>query len=716
MKNYGNQDSSAITFADAIETLTHLADLKIEVPPATDSAEASQRIGPLQGQDVGTTIEMAKNSFRVILNYFQKFYHKESGYLTDTGTIERIKTIMALVGEAAKKLDRYTQILEGTHGESVTELQEYRQLQEFYRRKIARKIDEGTLGAWILQLTQNGPEAPSTDVKVPATRAKKRTFIDLEGIKKDQEYDLFFLRKEDGTRYYSPRMVRNIRLVCDFGEYFGEIKHEDPLEGVHLWRDRVLQASAAGILHACRSATNEYFQQAARHKEEDLVHWMNKALIALMLSACPQNLITRNPLKTCTEYFRDFQFFLRGALTCRDYQKLVIYPPKKSNRMRGAMLRLIHALCTGLYHPTSIYAVLTPVVAELMEKNSKELTEPPSSWWEKLEREAALLRQNLKYHPNRPLRQILEILEEGGAAEFDPLQQLNIPTCWFHVQLQDSSIPNLRMASPTRQEYIHKAFVNEEFKEWIRQRGEEKSESPQCLLINLQDNTSWREHARCRALEELQHKSDYEKNLVVVTLATNTDFYHQSGLYQRINEADLFIQSFKEQLLNKGCGFYFPSPLKEALNPLFLDQLFATTHQLFFSFRNVLSHKERQAFIQIVYLFLMFKMMDVIGPRAISLVCKDGVDTSSTLNGLLFAAPLIFNPQVASREAIEKLQLILHSSALLMRERMVQSEPLQRLFQTIRTLAVASADLGQDKLREGLNPLFKKAWWMGLVA
>ena len=47
---------------------------------------------------------------------------------------------MVLVGEAAKKLDKYTKFLH--QNQRVTDFKEYKQLQEFYRQKLLVKIDE----------------------------------------------------------------------------------------------------------------------------------------------------------------------------------------------------------------------------------------------------------------------------------------------------------------------------------------------------------------------------------------------------------------------------------------------------------------------------------------------------------------------------------------------------------------------------------------------
>ncbi|MGZ3634128.1 MAG: hypothetical protein ACXWM7_07715, partial [Parachlamydiaceae bacterium] len=91
--------------------------------------------------------------FSVILDYLRQFYQSEHSYLTDPQTLEGIKNIMALVGDAAKKIDKYANLFNAKT--SVTQLKEYKQLNEFYRSRIARQIDEGVLGKWILAISKN---------------------------------------------------------------------------------------------------------------------------------------------------------------------------------------------------------------------------------------------------------------------------------------------------------------------------------------------------------------------------------------------------------------------------------------------------------------------------------------------------------------------------------------------------------------------------------
>ncbi len=64
----------------------------------------------------------------------------------------------------------------------------------------------------------------------------KHLFVDLDSVKKDILSMNFFYRKEDGTRFFNPRLIRNIKLVSDFGLNVGKEEEKDPLFDLTTWR------------------------------------------------------------------------------------------------------------------------------------------------------------------------------------------------------------------------------------------------------------------------------------------------------------------------------------------------------------------------------------------------------------------------------------------------------------------------------------------------
>ncbi len=195
---------------------------------------------------------------------------------------------MVLVGDADKKLDRFTTLFKETKEKSVKNLQEYKDLQEFYLTRIARKIDEGILGKWILELTKGTMERRrvQTAMKAKPLMSVKHVFIDMESVKNDTEYELFFLRKEDGSRFFNPRLIRNIKLTADFGQKIRTKKIQDPIEQVNVWHDHLIHVAARNILQSQGNLLDRFFHEAKQSWRRELASELYKAVVALMMCGC----------------------------------------------------------------------------------------------------------------------------------------------------------------------------------------------------------------------------------------------------------------------------------------------------------------------------------------------------------------------------------------------------------------------------------------------
>jgi len=543
MNTRKKQDSGVLAVMDAVEALESIVDLEFEreVELATQEEIQMQNHEVIMrtakwtgGKDANKTAELIKQTFHVILHYLKNFYNHEPKQANEPKTAERAKTIMVLVGEAAQKLDKYTTIFNKTKTKHVKSSKEYKQLQEFYLTRIARKIDDSILGKWIFELSQGAMTRWAEKEKVGERKpiSTKYVFIDLESVKKDTEYELFFLRKEDGTRFFNPRLIRNIKLVCDFGETIQKEKTTDPLTDIKVWQDHAFHIASKEILHSLGNALNNHFRKTAGSAKRELIGELNKALFALLLCSNPKNLQRNMPEKTCSEYFMDFHYFLRKALSCREYQQLIAYGPKQSETISHATLDLIQLLCRSLFTSIRSYQELIPVFEKVFIE-SREAQSPEHEkaakdshmLWSSLAAHYAALKKLSKQHPHGPLEKVLEILEIGNYHVFDPIMQSNTPFQLYSLFLDEHKMTNIRIPSPIAQEFIQKASVLEEFKSFLRTYSKGEIEKKH-LLFNLQDRTSWKDHARSIAIEELQNNPQTQNALVVVTLSKDTEFYN----------------------------------------------------------------------------------------------------------------------------------------------------------------------------------------------
>lgn len=722
-------EASELTIVEAVETLSRIADLDLD----RDIGIAQKHDVAIQGnpivyrtirwlheQDAAGTIGIVKDTFRVVLKYLRNFYRKEFGYLTDANTIEGIKTIMVLVGDAAQKLDRFTILFQGSQTPSVTLLKEYKALQDFYQKRIARKVDESMLGKWILALT--GSARPAPEVRLighvePNNEVSKHAYVDLDTVKKDTEYELFFMHKEDGTRFFNPRLLRNLKLVCDFGEHFSNYKGDDPLVRAKLWHDSIFQMSAQAIWKGSRVLLDRYYREVAHNKESELVEELNKTIMALSMAANPRNLMRNRPVKTCSAYFSDFQQFLRSTLSTRDYERYMTYPPNASNKFGLCIMDTIDGLCQAQYTAGRGCQELQTLIVDLIRQAGKEASRngrekgiSAQTWWDLLHTDYMMLNKFLKRHHNGPLYKVLELLKDERHRYFDPIVQENLPHRWFDLIVDSQVYANLRIPVPVRQDFIHRASVTDEFKGFLHWCASEDHRGKH-LLINLQDRTSWREHQRCKVLEELQDRADFAKTFCVVTLACDTEFYHQMAPYADNNHATTFLKQFQEHLESDDSGYYFPGHLRKSLLGGWLGKLLRGVHIAFFNNRNVLLRRDRLDFIQVTYLCLVLKILELKGATTFSLTCKDGVDLGSSMSAMLFAFLKILSKEQFGQGDMDYLRLMLFGPAILIRERNIIPERFTRAQSAIKSLAQGKEDHGWSKFQELLQghikPLFK---------
>lgn len=681
---------TVLTLDDAVETLSHIANYEQESLLA-DDAEAyplsHRSIHWLDGADADTTVELVKQTFRVIHDHLDQLYKQEGKVLQSEEELEGIKSIMVIVGEAAKKLDHYTDFFHARTGQSVRDLDEFKKLQRFYHNRVARPISERTLGHWILGLSE-GKSASTPE----ATLKGKRSVVDLDAVKRDTAYELFNIRKEDGTRFFSPKLIRNIKLACDFGDNINSPVNDDPLYSIETWFDHQTQLASRKILTRILPKFQKILINQVPADLEPLSTLLKKAFFALMLAANSQNSNAEQSVKSSSEYFEDFLNYLQRSLESHPYEHMVVYPPQK-NDPGIPVLETIEALCDALYqqqdgHQTLLHPVNDLIYDALQELRDTEETLSKRAW-ERLVKDEEALERLLRRHPRGPLTHILKTFEEEVPQPFDPLQQGNLPGVVY--TLSDGT-RCIRLPAPIVQESIDKAEINDAFKGFLRSY---KKSGKMHLYINLQAKKSWRESARCTALEHLQQHADLKDAIVVVTLDKESDFYRQTGDFKGLNSAKAFLNTFKHQLGSEKSGFYFPEKVWKSLNQGFIETTLHQVHQMFFGGKNVLTQEQRRSFIEIFYLLLEPKLIEIISPNSFSLSCKDAIDVGAIATAELFLFLKLLKQEILTESDWEQINLMLYGPALLVRERTPLTIPFGRLESALRCIEAARDEWGK---------------------
>jgi hypothetical protein len=702
-----------LSILDALENLNTLVDAdsldEIEVTeddlfiPHKTSVEEEPELAYLKAGADEQTLAAIKETFRSVHAYLQTFYTKMKKGGDPKRLVEGINTIMVLVGEAAKKFDTFGALFK----QRVTEFEEYKALQQFYRNQVIQETFRSFAAVPIPHARKEVlPEQQAAEEEIQALLAEEpieevagvHILNDLDVIKRDRLYELFYLKNEADHHFYTYELARNIKLACDFGEFAKEYFGDDPLLQIKNWEDKSLHLMAGVLLKRCRRQVEKFYEEALQHKQMEVVSGLHNALMALMMAANPRNLIRQFAFKACHLYFQDFLLFLRATLHNREYQKFLLYAPPVGQPFFQVMLDLVQTLCYNLYTlPTEneeIQKALKQMVATRKHHKIQGLTD------ELLQANSALT-EILKHHPNGPVFKVVDLIRDEQEHPFDPLHQGNLPACEWALISEDKQIMCVRIPCPTIQEVIQRAFINEEFRTFLHALHANE----RLLFINYQDRTSWKEHARSNAVEELSRQAEFAQGLSVVTLAKDTDFYNQVGIYHPLNDAQQFIEQFHDHLQDEVTGYYFPPSVKKALFPQWTAAMLKQIHHAFFEDKKELLFLERLDFIELVYHFITWKLIELIQPSCIGFSSKDGLDICGTASVGFIALLAAVHKKQWTEPDYDHLNTILFGPTLMHRERVVHPERLERLVSMSALL-----EKKREKLKEFASLLDRPTW------
>lgn len=711
-KELQEENLEDLSIIEAVENLSQIADLeengKIEITEDyqihVKKAEEEFEETWAGAHNRRETEEAVKDSFRTVLSYVKDFYKKEYTRFYEDKNQEGIRKIMVLVGEASEKLDKCTNLFKDIHSHGVQDVKEYRQLENFYKSRLAV---EGEGGKSLIGLSKDkkGSDESLTGKTLSKeemiSRQERILTLGIEDVKADKEYELFFLQREDGTYFLNQNLLREIRLICQFGMEIQDKEKENPLERIKNWYDSTILIVSKMILKELEDLLKDFFQESMKYKDMELVATVNKACMALMLSANTKNLIQNKPKKVCRQYFNDFIQYFREAITSEEYKKLQTYPPPSSQRLLNIMMELISEFAFVLFEHGLHSCDVNEVIADLIEEGEticgrshpkKPKTQQISQLWEQLRSDYKHINLALQNYPNGPVYKVLESIQESYYSDqFDTLMQDNIPSevFYFNKGGKQDKLSILRLPSPTHQELVQHVHITDEFKALLDRLTQDKRK---LLLINLQDRNSWREYNRSIALEQLAQYALYTDTLYVITLTKDSEFYHQEGNYKDLDDAQEFKKIFKEQLDSPDCGYYFSPFIKKQLFGSFIDEMMDTIHRFFFFSKKILTNQNRQNFIELFYYFLTLKCIDIVDPYSMSFTCKDGIDVGSSMAVGFFTLMKMIDNQTFSSCDMHQLYMMIFAIPLFIRERTLHKERFNRMVSSIQSV--------QNKLNE----------------
>ncbi|PIS02766.1 MAG: hypothetical protein COT85_01670 [Chlamydiae bacterium CG10_big_fil_rev_8_21_14_0_10_42_34] len=704
-----------ISVQDAMDNLAAIASFDINDPSplgiikknriiTSDEEVGSEGVLWLSGEGVLPLYDILDLTYRSIHQHLLKLYDSPDMNWENEKSSKGIAAMMTLVGESGPKMDKFLKEHLGKKGfESVSEGQSFQDLQQFYSNKFAKRFADGVegKGAWSEEWEEN-EESSLLDLS-------KTGLKDFDTVRNDSEYELFYIRNEDGEPYFNAELLRNIKLDCDF-DLDGESFEEDPLLKIRAMQDRDLHASAAQILSECHAAISDFYKIARKLEGNELSHSLGMAIIALFVAANPRYLLQNTMGKSCLQYFEDFHHFLRRAMRTSEYQKLIAYPPDKTDKTAHLLMYLTHALCRSFFERAGGVKLETIGLIhrtmrrgeEIKQKGNKRLVKGESIW-NQFMLDDEKFRTLLAKFPNGPLFKILDLIREEQEEDinipFDPIGQNNLPSRIFQIEKVGKKIDVLHLPSPIRQAQIHKAEFVDEFQGFLRSLTQD-SPVRKHLIINLQDRSSWKEYARSKAIENLQFNAEFNHQLLVITLPKYSDFYYQNNEYLSLNKADDFIKAFEKQLKTpEESGYFLPPELKKGELEQFIDKVLPAIHKHFFHQKNSLTRRNREDFIEIFYQFFVLKCIDMLEPHSVSFTCKDAIDIGAAQQGAFFGFIQLLTGDFSEKENQDFLRWLLYTPALFVRERAIDPERLNRTISALERIDGEMKESGKEILK-----------------
>lgn len=706
VKKKGAPKVEEMTVIDAVDNLSSIAEVDIESTVEGIDRSVKQNLQALKDLDQSEkekTLKTVKNSFKTIHKYLKHVYAREKKDFQDIEIQRGVKAIMILANEAADKLKTCTSLFKHSYREGkLKEIEEYKNLRQFYLNKIVKRFQK------VLASEKDWEEEWGT--KDYIFDPKKLGLKDLEIVKRDQQYELFQIRQDDGEPFFNRNLLRHIKLVRDFDEVAILTEGEDPLLHINVLVDKKAQKIGEEIRDIVKNELDDFYVSAMKNQDIPVIKTLNKMVMSIFLASNPRNLAQSTVGKTCVNYFRDFQLFLREVLSSSDYVYLTSQSLNEIDQLSRTLVFLVHAFCYAFFICVGKRSDLIDYIHNLMQKGdggeeiTRGKTSNPLTFWNDLLDIYDVLASVLKRYPNGPLFKTLDVFHERKKDEgFDPIYQGNQPSYLYTFSSQSFESKCLRLPCPTFHHHINRAEIIEEFKGYLRYIDQKKT--LRChLLFNLQDHTSWEEHARCQVLEELSRKAEYSNQFILVNLPKKTDFYFQSHDYKDIDLARDFIQLVKEQVaLNEECGFFFSKKLSRKEVDAFTKKVLSFIHKRVFSSKKTLSRRERLNFIEIFYQLMILKILDLVKPDYFSFTCKDGIDVGPTTSMGFYAMIKIISQQEGgyTKEEQDYFLWMLYEPSLMVRERLIDY---QRLSRVISALTAFNESLQKDQ-KEALQDL-----------
>ncbi len=701
VKMYQSEFKSIFLAIRGLESLMDLTEEKIKTFQRSEKVGNFKLLEQYLGFDRGGREGFIGENLKVVHEFLKYLYFHEKERLKDLRVQNGIRALMIICSEAVHNLDKLSDIWQ-FETQSLKQLKEYQELIEFYQKKLVKRLSQ-TLEHEELWRSEWG--------EVVEEEQSLEIIEDIASVSKDEDYELFYLRDENGRRFFSYELLRHLKLLGDAYKVSISDQVQDPFGAFKVLRDKNSRLSSKAVTESLKNDLKKFLKFNEHFQNKEFCSYFSNCVYALYLASVPSNEFSNGGIKTCFEYYSDAWNYLSKALNSPDYLQLESEKQSTQDKNILELLSFVNKLCYHLFLKVDQKDVMMGFLYKMLKKDSLDHDEyvgiNSNHLWNSLLDERNFMSEVLLKLPSSPVFHMVDSLYfNGGHKMFDPLLQQSHPSLLYQVHNEIFKTTVVKMPGPTHQIKIDEVEVSKLFEGFFR-AVKSKNKDTNYLLFNLQDRTGWKEHTRAKFIETLPEKKAFKDHLLVCTIPCDTAFYHQSEDYEQIHDAVDFKKMFLEQVESeKDCGFCYSEILSSSKAKTFSKKSIEIIHEHFFGSKEILSQKNRQDFIQIFYLFFILKIMDTAKATHMSFSCKDAVDLGPAFSASLFSLVKILGfDDTWGKEEEDFLSYLLFSPALITRQRAIKLHVCERALSALSTIN-ADKDINKTKLTKAFEDLF----------
>lgn len=630
---------------DAVETLSKLSQINERSHP--DRIPQPERI---------------KNAFSTLDTYLQGLYGADQMLLKNHDYLASLKAVMVIASEAYDKLEVVSRIFNKAK-EDLGE-PEFNHLYDFYLKKINFKV-----------------EHVAGEVFRNAEEEQKRALSDTHGIKnlevirKDTDYELFYIKDEEGLNHFSKNLLRHTQLLGTFDELFLVFQGEDPFIKLKFIEDRLKQKRALFIKNELSSKVDYFLKEAFRFKKHPFIGLTSQMLVALSLASYPSLVMQNDPSKACFEYFNDFVGFISNLVVRPEFFKTSSDIEALADKGIISSQRFIAGVIDSLFLSKNEIVYVAEHLYQFVKKPIFEGFSP-LSFFDKLLEFDKSLRALLMNFPSGPLMKALDFIKDVNKPTiFRPLNA-HLPQSLFDIGYHDKVLSCVCMGSPTIQEDIKTAVIDPLFSIFVGHMSQGCN-----VIIDLEDPSNHNAKARTEALVGLS--SD---ELVTSFIPRSGLLYNMMDIYAFVNNAEEFKALLIEQFASEEGHAYsnsmlFDKDVKDIINFI---------HETIFMKNKELELKDRLVFVEIFQLFMACALIHKYEASNLIVICKDGLDQSNVyLMGLYALIQMVNHEKLFDQDSFNFFVSEIYGPALIVRDRAVFEDSIVRMLSALSAVQAA---------------------------